>query len=213
MRVKVVTGFVPLDNPRAVKEYERLGRQLFTIRHPIRFFNERIGDCWLWEHIRRNSLTPTHSIYDNPRKNTMAYHCVQHQKTEWLLRTAMDDTKADVFVWIDYGIFHVPGITEQVILNYLERVDDRGISVPGCWSRGPVYDQSPSWRFCGGLVAVPRGSLMDFDQAVKKEAKRHIAETNNVSWEVNTWSRMEERGFPFHWYSADHNQTMFTGYK
>jgi len=213
MRTKIVTGFIPISgHPRAIPDYESLGARLLALPVPMRaFLDDELQSCWLARFLK--TLPPvTHSIHDNPAKNTLAYHVATHQKSEWLRRAAVEDSETDVFVWIDYGIFKLPGVTEEVVLDFLGRVDDRGLSIPGCWPRGPVDDQNPCWRFCGGVVVCPRSQAAIFDEAVKREAERHIRETNNVSWEVNTWARAELRGFPVLWYPADHDRTMFANF-
>ena len=79
----------------------------------------------------------THSVADNPKKNSLAYHIVQAQKTEWLVCGAMVDPMADVFFWIDYGIFHVPGVTSHIIREFLKRANnEQTIAIPGLLGRG-----------------------------------------------------------------------------
>ena len=212
MRTRIVTGFVPVPGHPWANEYQRLGARLLALPAPMRaFLDDELESCWLARLLK--TLPPvTHSIHDNPKKNTLEYLAVVHQKSEWLRRAAMEDPETDVFVWIDYGIFKLPGVTEEIILDFLGRVGDRALAIPGCWPKGPVDDRNPCWRFCGGVVVCPRMQAAVFDEAVKREAESHIRETRNVSWEVNTWARAELRGFPVLWYPADHDQTMFTKY-
>jgi len=211
MRTKIVTGFIPIPgHPREKSEYESLGARLASLPAPRRaFLDDDLASCWLSRFLEGRPPV-THSAHDNPRKNTLDYHAVTHQKSEWLRRAAAEDADTDVFVWIDYGIFHLPGVTEEVILDFLGRVDDRELAIPGCWPKGPVDDQNPCWRFCGAVVVCPRPRVWAFDEAVKREAERHVRATNNVSWEVNTWARAELSGLPVRWYPADHDRTMFT---
>ena len=46
--------------------------------------------------------------YDNPAKNTLLYHCVNHQKFQWLLEAynadGADLSPYDTYVWMDFGI-------------------------------------------------------------------------------------------------------------
>lgn len=218
LNLKVVTGYVPIQgHPRSAKEYGELGDQIFgklgTV--PIRPYYERLSDCWLWKYVHSLKEKTTHSIGDNPAKNTLAYHCVQHQKFGWLLKAGLDDHGAhDAYVWIDYGIGHVPGVTPEVILAFLDRVKLDDTAVPGCWEaeNALVNDFFPCWRFCGGVLVVPRWRLMPLYKAAKKAIRAHIDQTKNIWWEVNTMAQMERDGFKMRWYLADHNQTMFTGY-
>ena len=225
--VKVVSGFVPIpDNPRSPEEYFELGSRLFDpLRasgqlkyNPACFMMEHISQCWLfkWLHWKGQNFDVTHSVADNPKKNTPSYHIVQHQKFEWLLDAATLDPRPDVFVWIDFGILHVQGVTVAVILEFLRRVErEQAVAIPGCWDKRvlPIDDQNPCWRFCGGLMVVPRQHIFELDMAVKINAMKHIHETRNLSWEVNTLARVEQAGtVPLWWYKADHNETMFTAY-
>jgi hypothetical protein len=161
----------------------------------------------------------SYSIADNPQKNSLAYHIVQAQKTEFLEVASYVDPLADVFVWIDYGIFHVPGVTREIIDTFLDRADsERAIAIPGCWEKDqyPYFDHHPYWRFCGGVMVVPRRFIGPFNEAMKDQYISWLQETGNISWEVNTLARLEREdpGFPVWWYGpCDHNKTMFTKYR
>ncbi len=213
---KIVTGYVPLKgNPRSQWEYVGLGGQLMQVDTPIRYYHWPLSDCWLHKHLK--DVPPcTHSEGDNPQKNTMAYHIVQHQKTDWLLRAAQEDKETDVFVWIDYGVFHLPGITATVIENFCKRVSNEPhIAIPGCWGIDtPISNANPSWRFCGTVLACPRKHIYKLDAAVKDECRNGIRLNRHVAWEVNTWAKVERSTkLPIRWYSADHNKLLFTNYR
>jgi len=169
-----------------------------------------VRDTWLARYLH-NPANITHSIADNAAKNTMAYHCVQHQKFAWI---AAAEQEADVIIWIDYGILHVPGVTAAVIQKYLERAGDYGsaVTLPGCWPKQAAIDgRFPHWRFCGGLLAVPRPLVKTFTTAARGIAIRQIEATKNVEWEVNTLARLEQaQVVPMAWYQADHDHTMFS---
>lgn len=220
--VKIVTGYVEIpDHPRGATDYRALGADLMQAIDPHEAFvfdapEFKVQDTWLarWLHGAANI---THSIADNAAKNTMAYHCVQHQKLEFLSYAAEADQHADqpadVYVWIDYGIMHVPGVTAAVIQKYLEKAQDFAhVTMPGCWLRKPdVEPAHPCWRFCGGLIAVPRPLIRQFFKLSRSIALAQINRTLNVEWEVNTLARVELTDqVPILWYKADHNETMFT---
>jgi len=221
-RIKVVTGYVPVPNhPRTAAEYGALGEKLGEIPVLKHAFYERLERCWLHKFVEKQNkrlapLALTHSVGDNPAKNTMDYHIVQHQKFEWLGMAAAQDPSIDVFIWIDYGIFHVPGVTAAVILEFLAKVNDKDIAIPGCWDKhfmAPVSDAYPSWRFCGGVIVVPRLQIPALLNAVHTEVRKHTRQTKNITWEVNTLARVEQKDkVPIRWYQADHNATMFSGY-
>jgi hypothetical protein len=134
-------------------------------------------------------------------------------KSTWLVQAADEYPDADVLVWVDYGIFNLPDINNQMIYEFMEKVDDRFIWAPGCWDKPAVVESAtPCWRFCGSVIAVPRRLVDQFDYECRVAARQHISKTKNVEWEVNTWARVEARTkLPFNVYKADHNATLFTG--
>jgi len=214
--VKVVSGFIDIPgHPRGPADYKALGEQLVTAIEPhegLIFDSDQqtVGTTWLAQYLK-SVPNVAHSIGDNPEKNTMAYHCVQHEKFAWLSAAAKADM-ADIYVWIDYGILHVPGVTAAVIQKFLTRIEDYGQAVvmPGCWPKADVKHQNPCWRFCGGLIAVPRALVQLFTRAAMGIAVRQIMTTRNVEWEVNTLARLEQHDqVPIMWYQSDHNETMF----
>lgn len=215
--IKVVTGYVPISgHPRSAAEYGELGEGIFKpLSQAVRVqpYYDKLGECWMWNYVQALKTPTTHSTADHSKKNTLAYHCVQHQKFAWLLKAAIDDPSFDTFVWIDYGIGHVPGVTPEVILEFLERVKLGDFAIPGCWTKANALnsDLFPCWRFCGGVMVVPRGDVHKLYKGIKREVQRHLKLTNNVTWEVNTLARIEA-SLPLRWYQADHNETMFTGY-
>lgn len=214
--LRVVTGYAYIPgHPRKADEYEALGMKLRECDIPLQFV---LGDprrTWLDLYLKWGGLKPTHSVSDNPKKNSLMYHCVQHEKIEWLMEAALRDPDADVFAWIDYGIFSVPGITVAVIEEWARKAEnEQAIAIPGCWDKADTIDDAhPCWRFCGGVFTVPRKFLIPMAVALKESVMWHIDSTNNVSWEVNTFARMEqETDLPFWWYKADHDASIFTAY-
>ena len=213
--VQVVTAFVPIDgHPRPPEMYSDFGKQLRAIRAPLKAFYNSVSDCWLHKALEQKIGPVTHSIGDNPAKNSLAYHIVQHQKFDWLGAASYINRHADVFVWIDYGILHVPGVTVDVINKFLEQVKADDFAIPGCWGpERPIMDDTPHWRFCGGLLIVPRKLLRRVSTEFQDRTMRNIMLKGNVTWEVNDIARLEKYGStPIRWYQADHNETMFTGY-
>lgn len=221
---RLVTGYVPIGgHPRSAKEYGELG-EMFTkvdcerggcMIHP---FYERVEDTWLHK-LLNDPAHPvgnvSHSAGDNPQKNSLAYHCVQHQKFGWLLKAMMTGPLADTYVWMDYGIAHVPGVTPDVVTDFMEAVRPNDFAIPGCWTdKGLlINDYFPCWRFCGGLMVVPQKMVKPLYLTMKKVVAAHIKKTHNVTWEVNSLAQAEQHfRADLRWYYADHNQTMFTNY-
>lgn len=219
MKYRTVTGFVPIPNhPRSTLAYGEFAPGLFGAISPYTFFDTTLDKCWLQNYIDGLGFTPTHSVADNKAKNTLAYHIVQHQKFEWIKEAQQFHPEADVFVWIDYGILHVPGITAAVISRFLEKLEATAniphVTAPGCWDRCEPVDKYPCWRFCGGLIIVPAQEVTALYNAVQQDVAYCIDKTRNVAWEVNTLARIESRRrIPIRWYSADHNASMFDNFR
>lgn len=213
----VVTGYVEIPgHPRSRLQYDQLGAQLRDLSEaPVREHRCSLEDCWLDEHVRTANVE--HATADNPTKNTIAYHTVQHQKTAWLLEAMEAEPSAEVLVWIDYGIFHQPGITVNVIDEFLRRVRAHPcpmLVIPGCWSRARRTFDWPDWRFCGSSLVAPRASVRPFHDAVRDVTLERLTTTNRVTWEVNDWAEVDHRNLvPIRWYPAGHDQTQFTNYK
>jgi hypothetical protein len=214
MKTRLVTAYVPIPNhPRTAAEYGDLGEMLGGVPVRKKCFYQRPEDLWLQKYVKSLPFVPRASEGDNPMKNSLLYHAVQHEKTSWLAQAMEEDDDADVFVWVDYGIFRLPGVNNQAIYEFMEKLDDKAIYVPGCWPRPDVVESAyPCWRFCGSVLAVPRNLVTQLDFDCRVAARQHISKTKNVEWEVNTWARVEKKSkLPFHWYKADHDVTLFTG--
>ncbi len=224
MSIMLVTGYTHIkDHPRKHEEYQKLFEKLQPISDlldgPVYFNQQDINRCWLYQWLDWSGVTPTHSVGDNPAKNSLAYHIVQHQKLLWLMVAGFENPKVDTFAWVDMGIHSVPGVTNEIIAAAIQRADgEKTITIPGCWGRSEaklVPDSQVNWRFCGGFFIVPRKYLFDFEAAFRCETMSHLRDTNNLSWEVNTLQRLELKSpvrLPIWWYQADHNETLFTNY-
>ena len=213
-----MTAYVPIsEHPRSEAIYRELGQRLLDLDIPLMMLEGSIEHCWLYNYLRWRKQGFTHSTADNPGKNSVAYHIIGAQKSEWLMDAAFCNPTAEVLVWVDYGIFSIPGVTGQIIKDFLERaVDEQVIAIPGCWDQDYHYDDAnPCWRFCGGVMVVPQRYVIPFDLAMKRECIRWLNATNNLSWEVNTIARVERRmsELPIWHYKADHDSSMFTAYR
>ena len=218
MKVKLVTGYVPIPgHPRTAKEYGDLGEKLGGVPVRKKCFYEKPSDMWLTKYISKLPFSPVPSGGDNPQKNSLLYHAVNHQKSTWLVRAADEDPDTDWLVWVDYGVFSQPNINNQIIyemFDKLERTNDDAIYAPGCWDKPLVVEASyPCWRFAGSVIAVPKRMVDAFDFSCRVTARKHISSTKNVCWETNTWALVEKQGkLKFHCYKADHNATLFTAF-
>jgi hypothetical protein len=218
MRARLVTGYVPIPgHPRTAQEYGELGEKLSGVPVRKKAFYSRVEDTWLAKFIASYHKTVRVSQGDNPAKNSAPYHCVNHQKSTWLVQAANEYPDDDWLVWVDYGVFSQPGISNRVIYEMFEKLTetpDNKIYAPGCLDRPQVVESPyPCWRFCGSVLAVPRRMVDQFDYECRVTARRHITTTQNLEFEVNTYARVEQRGkLPFHVYRADHNETLFTAF-
>jgi hypothetical protein len=217
-----VTGFVPLlDQPRSHTEYEKLAYRLGDAagEHPmVAYFEDRVSDLWLTKFIESlPSMEPplSWSKADNPKKNNLEWHCVQHQKIAWLERAANEDSEADVFTWIDCGIFSQPGITVEVIRNFLHSIRKHDLALPGCWppNLDPI-DEYPNWRFLGSLIIVPREEMRRLCECFYAMTRLYIRLQKKVSFEINSLARIEpllKKG-NLRWYLANHDASQFVNY-
>ncbi len=214
MKTILVTAYVPIaGHPRGVAEYGALGEKIGILPVRKKAFYQQLDTCWMTKFLRGLSFTPNPSEGDNPEKNSLAYHIVNHQKTTWLKEAADENPDADVVCWVDYGIFRLPGVNGADIISFINSLDDKHIYAPGCWlPQVAIESATPCWRFCGSVLSVPTKVVHDLDFECRNKARQHIQTTRNVEWEVNTWARVEagKRRLPWKWYKADHNRTLFT---
>jgi hypothetical protein len=231
--VTIVTGFYPLaGHPRPTATYLELGRRLLRI--PVRkvvWTSAEIGaelgrehraagfnafppsDDRFWIHDALRGL-PYSVASQNPAKDTLGYHAIQHQKTQWLERTSRE-SESDILVWIDFGIFHLPDITEDLILDFVGSVRDDAIAIPGCRPRSDrIVLDHPSWRFCGAVLVCPRPLAPSLHGECVDALRGIVAFHRKVSWEVNTWAVAEMAGrLPIRQYHATtHDKRMLTAY-
>jgi hypothetical protein len=224
--IVAVTGFVPIPgHPRPEAEYRALGARLHMAigasSHPLIKLEGEVSDCWLWDYLCMNPDLDgfDHAVADNPRKNSVQYHIVMAQKIECLVQVAerFALSSHDVACWIDFGIFHIPGVTEQIVRDFLRRAEnERAIAIPGCWDKQRNHDdRQPNWRFCGGVVVVPCRYVRKLDSAVKTEYMRCLKEDKLLTWEVNILARVEQRcpDLPIWWFRANHDSSIFTSYQ
>ena len=214
-KIKVVTGYIPLaEHPRSPAEYGALGEKLRELKYPVQPFYANVTSTWLYQMIDALPFAPTWSVADNGLKNTLPYHCVQHQKFQWLFDAAKMDPEPDTFVWLDYGVCHVSGVTPGVINACLDKIRRGDFAIPGCHQRADIRDDQPCWRFCGGFMVVPRSNVGPLKNLIQAMALLHASATKNITWEVNTLARVEQTDkLPIRWFAADHNETMFTNYE
>lgn len=213
MTAKIVTAYVALNgNPdrRSDATYRELGKRLTDMDVPIRAFVDfPLEDCWLWPHLQ--------TLANAPRSTDLAaYHAVQYSKVQWMRLAAQEDPAPDVFVWVDYGIFHHDGMQEGCIELLLEAADDQTIAMPGKVPKNSYFMRQrnvPHWRFCGSVMVCPRRYLQPLDEAIREVALEGLAKHGSISWEVNTWAEVElQEQLPIRQYQAGDGPAMFLNY-
>jgi len=191
----IVTGFIPLPGHPKSNRYLELGQRLLDLGLPTDLYTTAgvadnlvvgpnvmqrytaLNSCWVLPLAEQHKpdLPPT----DNPTKDTVAFHTVQLQKSRWLAWSSQERA-ANTFVWIDFGILHVPGITEQVILDFYERL--RGskldkIGMPSIWPMTPsslIPYTRPNWFCAGGLLVMPDYLAGWFDALVTNHTEKYL---------------------------------------
>lgn len=204
----MVTGYVRLDcDHRSHDRYLELGSRLVGLGLPTIAYHQPLDECWLARHHAANG-TPV--VPDG--KDSLAYHCVQHEKVAWLARTARTN-RPGTLIWIDYGILHIPGVTEQLISDFVAHVDAHPptrVTIPSIWpADAPILDEHPCWICAGGVLVMPSWAAEWWHRECMA-----VATHGRPTWEVNTWSKVA-RKWPeqVRFYLADHDATLFTGYQ
>jgi len=227
----LVTGYCRLDaGHRPHDRFVELGNRLLALGLPTvayldgadafdvpattRAYDAKLEDCYLYGATRY-----CQSPYPDDAKDTTDYMVVQHQKSQWLYE-ALDLSVADLAVWVDLGILHVPGVTEDAILRFWDRLHaaDRGrITIPSIW---PIHVDmlvdytQPAWFFAGGVVVMPRCLSLWFADRVETYARRQLSRTGRSTWEVNTWAAVaRDHLHRFAPYRANHDATLFDGFQ
>ena len=211
-RACLVTGYIRLDLPnRQHAEYERLGDELVASAreggHQVMLGGGAVDDCWHWS-LSEGAELPI----GNPAKDTRAFHAVQHQKTSWVVDAA-EQSDAEILVWMDYGLLHVPGITADMVPRFLERAArdaprDR-VGMASIWGapRSVPGWQTPEWWCAGGVFTLPRSMAFEWHDAVVDRAMATRSE-GHVTWEVNTWASAWWWNNVVRPWLCDHNETI-----
>ena len=220
----LVTGYVRLDNEnRNHERYTELGQRLLGTGVPTVAFldpdvivrtrpeflrlHASLESCWYWQ-ASDGTVLPG----GNPKKDTRSFLSVQHEKTAWVAEAARC-TDAEMLVWMDFGLLHVEGITEDAIRAFLLRAADAPrdrISMASIWGP-PSHRVAPfkvAWHCAGGVFVVPRRLAEWFHSAVKREAANVLA-AGFATWEVNTWANVwHNHPDKFRHWQCDHNATL-----
>lgn len=199
MSVCVVTGYVPLPcEHRSRERYNDLGGKLLDACQRALFYRQPLEDCWLAKQV--GNVPPG-------GKDTVAYHCVQHEKFRWLADAAAA-TDATTLAWLDYGILHMPGMSTQLVGDFIRRVEAAEPDVVVSPSGGNFWqgDAAPNWLLLGAVFVMP-AAMAEVLYALVRQYARPTA------WEVNTLARIcESHPEMFRLYLADHNASILGNY-
>lgn len=226
----LVTGYVRLNNGhRSHAKYIELGRRLVGLGLPtVAFYDGSAADllptpaltwrpaslasCWMSQMAAQCSPPP-----GSPAKDTTPYCAVQHQKTAWLAEAAY--LTKDTTVWVDFGIFHLPTITDAHVRELFDAVQSQPpdrIVIPTIWPmvNRPLIDWTkPAWYVAGGVVVMPPGLADWFHETTVKYASLQMEASGRTTWEVNTWSAiLRDHPDKFATYAADHDESLFEQY-
>lgn len=177
----------------------------------------QLEDCWLHGEIENVGIPPT----DNPGKDTRKFHTVQHAKTQ-IVAAATNYTDADLLVWIDAGIFHLPDVKPQHLRRFFSHIRkaprDR-VSFASIWPIDDLIDGEielnythPQWWIAGGVFVVPRHMASWLDQVFRADVRDTAAKTGAISWEVNHLAAVcrDYQSKTALWLCGDHDHTLFS---
>jgi hypothetical protein len=150
----------------------------------------------------------------NLEKDTQKYFALINAKIE-LIKYAAEYCQDDTLIWIDFGICKVFKDPKKCIdkVCQLSTLSFTKIVSPGCtrYLEREISTNNVNWRFCGGLLIVPRDLLSYFYNHSKNVLSRFCdLPQYNLTWEVIVWSVIEASTNRENiiWFQADHNDTM-----
>lgn len=232
-KVGVVTGFVPLKVKHLTRDqFSALGSRLKRACADVTFVEHisSLDDMWL---LRENPpMVPANPVpgdrYAGPIENVLS-NIVQHNRTEWALRAAMQYPDIDVWVWLDYGILKQGAwrnepVTEDHVSSFLKDISETpkaifasAIPFPGITADiEPVQPSGNNWRFCGSCHIWPNVFLPAIGLAYQITVRKWIAEHKTTPLDLPIWALVEQRYggvLPFKWYQAEYGSTQLTGFK
>jgi hypothetical protein len=244
-----------LESHQATQEdTEREARFTYTCRGGVldggtyTFSYQRVGnvflvpfereDLWLWRFRALGHRFHVHT--GNPQKDTLEYMFVQCQKPEWMalavaLCQSLQDSVAPpappLFVWMDFGIFHMFSGHRDRFAAALGRAchafaaagaASNALSFGRCWDplRLQVDDgqfhvpahvyTDIDWTFAGSVFYGTSSPLLDFAHRMRDKCLQLLRERNALMWEINVWILLLAECpalFAFYW--CDHNEHIF----
>ena len=152
--------------------------------------------------------------YRNKEKDTLEFLQLMNAKPEFLHR-AKKHIEAKTYVWFDFGILKIIKNKENFI-NSMALLDQASVEgkvvIPGCINKDLINFNNlfvyPIWRFCGGLLIVS-STVVDKFHELHLAILESCRNAGSLTWEVNLWAKIEaDNPDIFHWYKADHNDSI-----
>lgn len=173
-----------------------------------------LSECELYQiGMAYQGELPTHR---HPTKDTKEFFSLMNTKIEFLQKAAAL-TDDPTLIWLDMGLLKIARNKERCIehLRALHASTFEKITIPGCWPHMPACDVNRvNWRFCGGLLIIPRRFLSSFyDHSKNVLTDFCTLPIYKLTWETNVWSVIEycAEKENIMWYQADHNDSMIMG--
>lgn len=227
MKVKVVTGYIPLPvRNMSVEQFRANGKRLLDcLPCPVTVFDEPdIDGCWakqFLDHLHLPLVPSANNVpadrFPSPAVMAMS-NIIQNQKSEWLFTAASKDSRPDVFVWIDYGIFKQQPMKEQEIVDFIHKLEAQDsldeIVAPGIHPQPVDVDPGEFCdRFCGSVTMVPSSLVSAYHDSMVSLAQALIRASGKIEWEVNYIARLEHIGIlPLRQYRCWWDGSQFTNY-
>jgi hypothetical protein len=147
-------------------------------------------------------------------KDTQEYMALMNTKLEFIQK-ALPHLVSDIktVAWIDCGIARVFQNKDNV-KKQLEAISKypwnlSKMLTPGCWPLVPVSSIHVHWRFAGGFFLIPVSKVEFMVRLSKAQIQILVNMKKTMLWEVNVWAMIEEKTPQFfHWYKANHDDTI-----
>ena len=226
-KVMAVTGYVSNAFPAkhlSSDQFLDYGHRLKTaLGSKLHAFDQnwQLEDLWAYPLLKENpellpsDANPPSDRYAAP-KDAAISNIVLLQRYEWMRLAAELHRDVDVFVWIEYSVLKQRNVTEQVLLNFLEKLETSAvdaITLPGEWEKKPIDDAKAHWRFAGSCWICPRNLAKPLAETIQTVATLRTKRTGRISWDMNTMAYVELLDvLPIRWYRGGHDETQFTGF-
>jgi hypothetical protein len=151
--------------------------------------------------------------------DTFNFMVLMNAKIEFVSKAIeVNPFQTNHFAWIDFSIGHVlhsPNSLKRLYTYSISALRDKMLAFPVCWSKAYLDKQYNNlyskvlWRFCGGFFIGDKDSLLEFNDAYRKNYFNFLNERKRLVWEVNFWCWLEKNKYIFpESYLANHNDSI-----